>query len=387
MLQPYLVDGKPSDGYRDIADLIVKGFFDVIITFNFDLLLERALDDANFRDYKVLIRGEIKSDELERLVTANGPRVKILKMHGSLESSDYFLFSSLEMLNYPEEIRNLLMKLTGRDIIICGYGFNDRCVERAFNDSEDSGDIYYVNPGGAGQGIRPYLIRRRSKDRVMSGELGRFDTFFRALHSALTIPVKTDVPHQRQNLFKFLDYYQEDHKAWFFGRRRLTRTLVELFDSEPPRVLFLYGMPKVGKTSFVRAGLIPHLNPDRFEVIYVRGKRDLEPHLRAQLAARYGQTLATWTGTLSVLISGRRPPNMSFFLSISWRSSCGHGKTRVRIKPQCSDSSPAYSPKAARACRSSVSALTKCRSTTCSPSCPHQPEKRHKWRSHHFRRR
>lgn len=290
MLKPYL-DQMPSRGYRPLADLIIKGFFDVVITFNFDRLLERALDDGGFNDYKVIIRGETDLAVIGRLVDAKEPRVKILKMHGSLRSADYFLFSRDEMLNYPEEIRDVLSRLTGHDIIICGYAFNDLCVVKAFNDSEEAGSIYYVNPKGSSPNIRGFLVRRRSQDRVISGDVGRFDDFFEQLLGAVTTPVAPTNGRARQNLFKFLDHYQEEHKDWFVGRRKLTRTLVKRFDNDPPPVLFLHGKPKVGKTSFVRAGLIPYLDPARYECIYVRCKRDVEPNLRAQLGVRLGADL------------------------------------------------------------------------------------------------
>ena len=302
MLKPYL-DQVPSRGYRPLAELIVKGFFDVVITFNFDRLLERALEDAGFHDYKVIVRGETDLTVINRLVEAKEPRVKILKMHGSLRSADYFLFSNEEMLNYPEEIRDVLSRLTGHDIIICGYAFNDLCVVKAFNDSEDAGSIYYVNPRGAGPNIRGFLVRRRSQDRVISGDAGRFDDFFEKLFQAVTMPVEATNGRVRQNLFKFLDHYQEEHKDWFVGRRRLTRTLVKRLDNDPPPVLFLHGKPKVGKTSFVRAGLIPYLDPARYECIYVRCKREVDPHLRAQLGTRLGKdfTGVEWPAILAEL--------------------------------------------------------------------------------------
>jgi hypothetical protein len=289
MLQPYL-DRMPSGGYERLAALIADGYFDVVVTFNFDRLLERALDDAGFRDYKVIIRGEVDRGSLARLIAAREPRVKILKLHGSLQSADYFLFSTEEMLNYPEEIRETLLELTARDIIVCGYAFNDQCVQRAFSDAEDSGSIYYVNPAGAGANIRPYLYRRRSKERVISGNDGRFDDFVTALHTTLTTRHAPETAPQRprQNLFKFLDHYHEEDKQWFFGRRQLTRTLAERFETSPPSLLLLSGKPKVGKTSFVRAGLIPALNHGRFECVYLRGKRDLDAQLRSHVTARLG---------------------------------------------------------------------------------------------------
>src|SRR5262245_52793089 len=302
MLQPYL-DRTPSVGYERLASLIADGYFDVVITFNFDRLLERALEAAGFHDYKVIIRGEVDRHAIAPLVDGKEPRVKILKLHGSLQSADYFLFSTDEMLNYPEEIRDTLLALTARDIIICGYAFNDQCVQRAFSDNEDGGSVYYVNPAGAGANIRPYLYRRRSKDRVISGDGGRFDDFFTALQTTLTTREAPEaVPRRpRQNLFKFLDHYHEEDKARFFGRRQLTRTLVERFDSAPPTLLLLNGKPKVGKTSFLRAGIIPSLRPDRFQCVYVRGKRDLEAQLRAELEAMPGSgpSGADWGTMLS----------------------------------------------------------------------------------------
>jgi len=311
MLQPYL-DRAPSTGYERLAALIADGYFDVVITFNFDRLLERALETAGFRDYRVIVRGEVDRNAVKPLVEAKEPRVKILKLHGSLRSADYFLFSTDEMLNYPEELRDVLVDLTSRDIIICGYAFNDQCVQRAFSDDEDAGSVYYVNPAGAGANIRPYLYRRRSKDRVISGDAGRFDDFFMALHATLTTreAPETQPRRPRQNLFKFLDHYHEEDKPWFFGRRQLTRTLVERFESTPPTLLLLNGKPKVGKSSFVRAGLIPSLRPERFQCVYVRGKRDLEAQLRAELEAipGSGPSGADWGTILARLMeaSGKR---------------------------------------------------------------------------------
>src|SRR5215472_1334312 len=165
---------KPSAGYGRLAEITRMGYFDVIVTFNFDRLLETAFDDAGFKqikDYRSVIRGETEINAFAKLVRNDQPKVKIVKFHGSLESADYFLFSEDEMANYPPEIANLLGEITRRDIIICGYAFEDLCVARAFDTSLDAGSIYYVNPSGAGTGqIRGILIGRRSKEKVISGD-------------------------------------------------------------------------------------------------------------------------------------------------------------------------------------------------------------------------
>lgn len=292
MLEPYL-DQRPSPGYGKLAELVQLDFFDVVITFNFDRLLEQALDDAGFRDYRTLIRGETEPEAIAKILEAKKPRVKILKMHGSVQSADLFLFAREEMLNYPPDLERLVDDLTSRDIIICGYAFSDNAVIRAFNPAKDSGAIYFINPSGAVPGIKGFLIARRSQDKVVEGDgFGRFDQFFAALHQELTTEAKTAPPLPRRNLFKFLDHYQEDQKAWFLGRKSLTRRIVKRFETGPPPVLYFTGKPKVGKTSLIRAGLIPYLDANRYECIYLRCRKDLDTQLRAVLGERFSLPLA-----------------------------------------------------------------------------------------------
>jgi hypothetical protein len=314
MLKPYL-DHPPSVGYERLAELVRLGFVEVIITFNFDLLLERALNNASFLDYRTLIRGETTPDAMVKILYAKEPKVKILKMHGSLQSADAFLFAREEMLNYPPDLERVITDLTGRDIIICGYAFTDMCVMRAFNASKDGGSIHYVNPSGAVDNIKGFLVARRSQDKVIEGDLGKFDQFITELHRELTIQPRTEASPARHNLFKFLDYYQNDQTPWFLGRRNLTRQMKKRFEGGAVRLLYLTGKPKVGKTSFILAGLIPALDAARYECIYLRCTTDVEAQLRAELERRFSQSLADldWDAVLD-RVSGLTSKRIVLFL-------------------------------------------------------------------------
>src|SRR5207244_3988100 len=133
-----------------------------------------------------------------------------------------------------------------------------------------------------------FLIVRKSQDKVISGDLGKFDRFFETLHQQLTLPVMPKTEVIRQNVFKFLDHYDEDNKNWFFGRKRLTRVVVKRFNTNPaPRNLVLSGNSKVGKTSFVRAGLIPYLDKEKYECIFLRCRGDVDQQVKNELARRF----------------------------------------------------------------------------------------------------
>ena len=190
------------------------------------------------------------------------------------------------MLNYPPALEAVIKDLTARDIIICGYAFNDMCVMRAFNASKDAGSIYFVNPSGAVGHIKGFLPARRSQEKVIEGDLGKFDAFIDALYTQLTAPDVQTRPGARQNLFKFLDGYREDQTDYFIGRRWLRKKLVKQIAAGPVHVHCLTGKANVGKTSLVRAGVMADLKIAGHAPVYFRcrARADLATELRAELA-------------------------------------------------------------------------------------------------------
>jgi hypothetical protein len=160
-LKPYL-EHTPSVGYTKLAALIEAGYFDIALTFNFDSLLEKSLTGIGFSDFKSVIRGETIDEEMQKLVDATEPRFKLIKLHGSLASSDHFLFDINEMNEYPAAVGALVTRITSRDIVTCGYGFKDVCVIRAF--SQRGGSVVSVTPTGVPREHRAFHKDRRSDD-------------------------------------------------------------------------------------------------------------------------------------------------------------------------------------------------------------------------------
>jgi hypothetical protein len=278
-LQPYL-DHTPSPGYARLAALIDAGYFDVAVTFNFDDLVEKALRASGFTDFKRIIRGETIDDEMQKLVDASEPRFKLVKLHGSLESSDHFLFDVNEMNEYPPAVAALVNRVTSRDILICGYGFKDVCVIRAF--AQRGGSVVCVNPSGAPRELRGFLKERRSDDWSIESD---FDSFFEELHQELLAPpVRPSTEKPPPNPFKFLQSYEQSDKATFKGRsEEVARFTQALAKNPPPRVIIVAGPAKAGKTSLIRAGVMPMLDAETYTGIYVRCQREFEQNLPGEL--------------------------------------------------------------------------------------------------------
>src|SRR4051812_11009971 len=200
LLEPYL-DHEPSVGYAKLAALIEAGYFDLALTFNFDDLVEKALTGIGFTDFKRVIRGETIEDEMQTLIDAVEPRFKLIKLHGSLESADHFLFDVNEMNEYPPAINTLVNRITSRDLVMCGYGFKDVCVIRAF--AQRGGSVVCVNPSGVPRELRPLLKDRRSDDLGIESVS---DTFFGDLYNELLAPpVVATTEKAPHNPFKFLE--------------------------------------------------------------------------------------------------------------------------------------------------------------------------------------
>jgi len=73
---------------------------------------------------------------------------------------------------------------------------------------------------------------------------------------------------QHTSPYKFLDYYNPEDQDIFFGRDKEVRILQQKFYSS--RLLVLHGESGTGKTSLVRAGLIPRLDQESYIPVYVR---------------------------------------------------------------------------------------------------------------------
>jgi SIR2-like domain len=282
-LMPYLT-AAPSPGYEPLAAAIRRGYIDTVITFNFDRLLQKALVAAGLHedeDFKVIVRGEHSDEKVLTLMEMSQPRIKILKLHGSLTGAT-FLWSEREMLNYPPIIEDLVERLTARPIIVCGYGFQDVCVVRAFSANAESGPIYCVNPGGIPSYLRGFMIARRSENLVIDGPDGEFDRFFTQIEEALASGPPAAVAPQK-NPFKYLESHDVADAAWFLGRDEEANELTRKVQEQTKPVICVIGAAKSGKTSLVRAGMMARLDEERDLPIYLRCRGSLEQTISTQL--------------------------------------------------------------------------------------------------------
>ncbi|MFQ6015505.1 MAG: SIR2 family protein [Anaerolineae bacterium] len=184
ILKKHIVGKTPSPGYRALAELIKAGYFNIILSTNYDTFLEDALSDAGLRarDFKVLINGEDEEEQIVRQLGFAQPRIKIVKLHGDLPAR-IFAFTPEEIWDFADKIENVLRDYLSKDIIINGHSMRDNDINRCID--REGGSIWHVNPSEPS--IETFIgqaMRVRTATAI-SGELGYFDNFFTALRDTL----------------------------------------------------------------------------------------------------------------------------------------------------------------------------------------------------------
>lgn len=107
---------KPNACHRAIAQLCKQRRVQGIVTTNFDLLIERALDDEEIA-YHVITNNKINYNET----------IPVIKAHGTINESSSLFFTRNEYYLgiHPDVQQMLRSKMMGTTLIIAGYSGND----------------------------------------------------------------------------------------------------------------------------------------------------------------------------------------------------------------------------------------------------------------------
>lgn len=163
----------PTPAHRAIAGLVAKGFVKVVITTNFDQLLETALRELGINP--IVVSSEANAIEKPPFVHN---RCTILKIHGDYLDST-FRNTTDELSSYPMPLREKLGQILSEyGLIVCGWsGEYDVALREALLDpnSQQYSTLYWCARGGKTSGsIRAILDARDG--RVVSIESA--DEFF-----------------------------------------------------------------------------------------------------------------------------------------------------------------------------------------------------------------
>ncbi len=188
ILRGHLWNGKiPSEGYIHLANIIKNGYIKIILSTNLDNLLEKALNKIGLiqpDDFITIVNGKDKPEEIRNQIETNRVPIKIIKLHGSLESPLSYAFSPKDIYDFGAAIKPNLSRVLNQSLIIVGHTMQDRDLDILFE--EEGNEIHFVNPNPPESNSRiDIILKARGRGGVISGEDGKFDKIFGDLWSSI----------------------------------------------------------------------------------------------------------------------------------------------------------------------------------------------------------
>lgn len=176
-ISAYFRGKKPSVGYYALAELATAGYFDLILTTNFDDLLERVLEEKGM-EFSVFAVGVDEEKHLQQFLDDKTVSIHLLKLHGCYRKSHY-RYSIDQLLEFHPDVKEIFTRVSGYDMLVCGYAFDDFDILRAVN--LDEGSIYFINIDPPSRRMRGILRRKNSEQNCICGTDGDFDRLFSTL--------------------------------------------------------------------------------------------------------------------------------------------------------------------------------------------------------------
>jgi hypothetical protein len=185
MLQSFFADIPVPTFYQDLALLVKDGYFNRILTTNFDTLLEQALNGVGLQigfNYQVISLGggSTSDDESSSDSNATGSlsnMIYIIKLHGDISKQDMnFTPQNIEQALQSQR-RFVKSELQG-DLIMVGYKFESEPINQWLNYSQRQ-ELWWVDS-------HPKSTKYNTNDWAnqifyMDENLARPETFFSQL--------------------------------------------------------------------------------------------------------------------------------------------------------------------------------------------------------------
>jgi NAD-dependent SIR2 family protein deacetylase len=180
----------PSPGYGALTRLIEEGYFDLILTTNWDEFLDSGLENSkrlkDGQDFRIYVRGTGDNDFIIRsLKVFSAPRIKVLKLHGELESRVIFV-TPKETKKFPKDLEDFLIDLfRTRNLMMIGYSVSDLDVKRCITARAKPNTLIYVDPYPSRDKSFIAITSKFRHTQQIAGTDAEFENFMRKLSDAV----------------------------------------------------------------------------------------------------------------------------------------------------------------------------------------------------------
>ncbi len=282
-LHQRVIDLLDAAAYRPAAlhEQIAAAPFRAILTTAQDRLLERAFDSAG-RAYATVLT-DVETPYIDE------QKVMIYKLLGCVSRPASLIVTDDDQILLTQRLRSYLNVLrylfVTRPLLFINYSLGDVLFKTLFHEATANVDEHrrraYAAWPEASPDLRDWWAKRSlillphsagELLEMLAREAGRRE---RAVAAGVPTGPLTKPP------YKFLDYYDTDDRDIFYGRQIESVRFFRLALSH--RLTVLFGASGAGKTSLLKAGVLPLLHEQGYATAYVRALDDPLAAIRAEV--------------------------------------------------------------------------------------------------------
>jgi hypothetical protein len=171
-----------QEGYRCLAQLLKAGYFNIVLTANFDPFLERAIGTVGLssEEISILTKGENTTRYIVDMLKRPQPRIKVCLLRGRLHTRTTPNIS--ETLQFDEQLAIVLKDYLARDMIVLGASNRDTDIIRYI--PPQGGSLWLVSSEPTIPDQWKFLQQSHSGG-IVRGEGSDFNRFFCAIADLL----------------------------------------------------------------------------------------------------------------------------------------------------------------------------------------------------------
>jgi hypothetical protein len=245
-----------------------------VLTTALDDLFERALADARHPYTGIVDNIDVAFEDQDKLI--------LVKMYGSLDQPDSVVVTELDYLRWQGQVENIMDLLKGliasRTLLILGHDLEDEHLRNLYGWVTLPFKRNVRRSYAVALSVSAYTTALWKKlgveiirgepivfvEKLLKQAQPRRGSSGNRPAKTLQVPL-TPIPRQP---YKFLNSYEESDTSIFFGRDKEKAHILSKIVSF--RLILLHGKSGTGKSSLIKAGLIPALRERGYLVTYAR---------------------------------------------------------------------------------------------------------------------
>jgi len=242
-LQGVIRPVKPTIGYLHLAQLLEKAVFDLVLTTNWDSLVENALADmAPAHHYQLLSRKQVPDSLVVQYLKRPPAPNLLIKLHGDLSGRLFMALTRDEIQRVPSSWRAELLSRLGDRVVIVGHSIQDPDIcDLLGNRTRTSGRVTYVNPHRPQDSVIDAAGLQHAE--FITGDAGKFDRFMGDLHVAYEEACFEEDPPDLHGIIANIREVSERGSSYLDNanaREKIGRLKRLIARSDPDLVLFIY---------------------------------------------------------------------------------------------------------------------------------------------------